>query len=75
MRFEQVKLPAEEKESFIKYMEHRGLSPTTIKSVLNYLSATYALTKHTRRKARYARRVYKDFKQAVAEGRYDEEDT
>lgn len=63
MKFKPVRLTSGEKGAFIKYMEGRGLSPSTINSVIYYLGVSYANTKHSRRKARYARRVYEDFTQ------------
>lgn len=62
MEFPPIRLSPAEKQSFVEYMiEVRNFSESTIQSVLDYLTVTVANTKTSRRKARYARRVYQDY--------------
>lgn len=69
MQFEPVILSEEERKAFVEYMGNkRGLKPSTIQTVLDYLSVTVANTRASRRKARYARAVYRDFIRETGRG-------
>lgn len=68
--FPPVSLSSQEKQEFINYLWAKGYKKSYIKRILSGLSIVHAHSKHARKDARQARRLYEEWKRW--KGTYEE---
>jgi len=60
--FPPISLSPSEKQEFINYLWSKGYKKSYIKRILSGLSIVHARSKHARKDARQARRLYEEWK-------------